>query len=660
MKYFNIFSCLTIFLSASVHSADVKSTVEPASTISVIGYKNLKGESYTIPVRHHSPLQSSISEVLSSEAGVHILHYGAPGGYSSVRIRAASQSQTDLYIDGIKMDDLYSGSFNAENFSLLMFREIEIYRSYPLSMGGTSTGGAINLIPQKSNHKESGNVLYRLSTDTLISGAVDITLSHKNLVQFFHFSASKNEYQYTDENGTLFYNHNDDFDEIRKNEDYIKTEYSGYYNIPLINNQWKFFWDLFYKESGLPGQTGDLLKMRMEESRILSVIQNDYLLSQKFFLVSKISVLHNYSRTSDPEQSIYVNQNDNTRNGISLLARETLGYLHAFQSLKQSIGYKKEHLSYNGEIYEIEDLYKDYSNREYFIYSGEYSFTKKEFPVHFFTGYNLQYIEEGSSIAEGHKKDSGYLYGANGHIHLFPFTCKDGCGFYLFTGMHYSERIPSFSEKYGNGAFILSNPELEEESSLEYSGGMDASFYWVDPVFLQSIGLRSEAFSKNISNFIMFIPNSQNTIRAINTELAEIQGIENSFKAAFLRYWSLFLNYSYMRAIDRSSLPAYDGKHLPQIPRYFLSTTVEYNRIRWKAQMQYRFHGATFRDRYNSIYYYIESKNIIDVSFTWKILPESKHYLSLSVKNLLNEQKKDVLGYPIPGRYYTISLSGSF
>lgn len=637
---------------------DIYSNEDSKQTISVIGYKKSDGGSQKVPIDMHSPLKTSLRDILSKEAGIQILQYGAPGGFSSIRIRASSSNQTDLYIDGIKMNDLYSGSFNAENFSPMMFQNMEIYRTYPKHLGDLNTGGAINMIPRKGIDSGYG-IAYRIFGDSLMSLGSDLLYSTQNAIQFLHISGSKNRYTVLDDNGTPFFNKKDDYETTRKNEDYTKMEYSGYYRTNNPLNQWKFLWNVFYKESGIPGPSGDLLQMRLEESRFYTIIQNEKILSSRFFLISKASIIQTNSHTSDPEQNIYVNQNEEKRMGLSFLGKETLGFIYHSHKLKQSITFRKDHLAFDSSFFEYNTIMNQYSDRNHVIWNQNYAYTSDQFPVHFFSGYTIQNTYESSNLSQNNSTSNLTLYGGNGQVHLYPIGFHSDRQIYFFSGIDYSQRIPSFSEKFGNGAFVLSNEELKNEYSTQYSIGLNGGIESIHSKVIQRIKLRTELFTKEIDNFILFIPNSQNTIRAINTETSEITGIENSFKAGFLKYWLLYLNFTWMRAIDKSSLPAYHGKYLPQIPRYYFSSFIEYQKNRWIFQIHYQFYGATFRDRYNSAYYYIASKNILDLSITRKIFPSKNHSLSFSIRNLLNEQKKDFLGYPIPGRYYSISFSGS-
>ena len=69
--------------------------------------------------------------------------------------------------------------------------------------------------------------------------------------------------------------------------------------------------------------------------------------------------------------------------------------------------------------------------------------------------------------------------------------------------------------------------------------------------------------------------------------------------------------------------------------------------------MNYDYEGETYRDQYNSLYSYIKARNFFNVIFEVGRKKGIGKFL-FAVKNILDEKKADVLGYPLPGRSYHV------
>ncbi len=93
-----------------------------------------------------------LSEALSLSSSTLSLSSGAYGQFSSVFIRGASSKHTVLLINGVKINDPASLSFDYSPISADTFQQIEIVNGPQSSLyGSEAMGGVINLIPEKTN-----------------------------------------------------------------------------------------------------------------------------------------------------------------------------------------------------------------------------------------------------------------------------------------------------------------------------------------------------------------------------------------------------------------------------------------------------------------------------------------------------------------------------
>ncbi len=677
LAFFCQLPCLLVFLCGfSLFAGEVKNDKEekkPSGEITVVGRKKYTSPTSILDFTTPSPLAKSPADILAVENSLRIVHYGAPGGYSFLMIRGSSPHQNDVYMDGIKLNDLYSGSFNMENLSLLMFHSAEIYRAYPAHLPDQNTGGAVNLVPYNAkiglNERKEYNMIYKIHGDSHHSLGAEILLPREKGYHFAHVSGSQNRYEYVHDNGTPYYNKEDDYTKIRENEDFWKAEYAGSHTIKNTDSEWKFFGDGFYKEAGIPSAVDDQLAMRQEESRLLASIQNRYVLTPSALLVSQAGGSQNYSRTTDKNSSVYVGKMVEQRQGATGFWKESIVFLWNSHRLEPLVSYRKEILLFENDFGDYQMADSPHAGRDTLRASLQYAYIPDGLlqvmggvSVHYSRDQEKNIVQEYSVAHPG--KSENIFPGGNLEIRLFPgyilpwmFSEKTQDNLYLFSGIQSSGRIPTFAEKFGNGAYILPGDQLERETLIQGYGGVEGqigqTWKWLD-----GARGRSEYYYKEINNYIEFIPNSQNTSRAINTDKAIIQGIENSLDLSIARRWKMDVKYTYTDARDKTKISAYHGKFLPQIPRHSFSSGLAVASGKWTWDIRYSYLGAVFRDRYNSAYYYIESKNILDTGLSWT--PWKNHTATFAIHNLLNDQKKDILGYPVPGRYYSLGWKGEF
>ncbi|MFH1538092.1 MAG: TonB-dependent receptor [bacterium] len=92
----------------------------------------------------------SIGELLQDYAGITFQQSGALGKLSSVRVRGSGAAQLLFMLDGFRINDPSSGSFNLTNLSLDNIERIEVVRGGVSSLyGSQGMNGVINIITKK-------------------------------------------------------------------------------------------------------------------------------------------------------------------------------------------------------------------------------------------------------------------------------------------------------------------------------------------------------------------------------------------------------------------------------------------------------------------------------------------------------------------------------
>ena len=112
--------------------------------------KNLNEKPHVIDLSESiHQTENYISDILNKQSGITISRYGAPGSFSELSIRGSYSHQTNIYIDGILLNDALGGFINIEELPIDLFSQVELYRSYiPTHLPGNNIGGALDLIPK--------------------------------------------------------------------------------------------------------------------------------------------------------------------------------------------------------------------------------------------------------------------------------------------------------------------------------------------------------------------------------------------------------------------------------------------------------------------------------------------------------------------------------
>jgi len=93
---------------------------------------------------------TSVPELLSEAAGVHLKAYGTLGSFATVSIRGSSAEQVNIYLDGVLLNVSSGGGVNLADLPLSHVESIEVYRGFtPSFLASSAIGGAINIVTRR-------------------------------------------------------------------------------------------------------------------------------------------------------------------------------------------------------------------------------------------------------------------------------------------------------------------------------------------------------------------------------------------------------------------------------------------------------------------------------------------------------------------------------
>jgi outer membrane receptor protein involved in Fe transport len=172
---------------------------------------------------------------------------------------------------------------------------------------------------------------------------------------------------------------------------------------------------------------------------------------------------------------------------------------------------------------------------------------------------------------------------------------------------------------------------------------------WLRGVFLEVVYVDNE-----VTNLILFFPNSQHTTKPTNVGSATVKGWEVSFAASIGARFRLSGNYTRLDTEDTSDIPYYRGNRLPSRPRDDALLVAAYRADRWRLTWEAHFIGANFLDRANMGE--VPARGLHGVIFR-ALTPLPGVTISLEALNLTDDRATDVSGFPLPGRALYATMS---
>ncbi len=213
-----------------------------------------------------------------------------------------------------------------------------------------------------------------------------------------------------------------------------------------------------------------------------------------------------------------------------------------------------------------------------------------------------------------------------------------------------SLRAPNLLELFGNDGLIQGNPALLPEAAMAWDLGLAGGQTW------QGIdaSVQVNAFQSHVNNLIGLVTTSQHQARYQNVTAANLQGLEfaTNIKRDPVR---LIGTYTALLARDASGIEAYQGKALPFRPR-----------TRWQSRLEYTATVGSWRTMvWSSVAwqsgYFLDPANLVAVPARTLVDAGARaywhdFYVDLRMDDALDVSHYDLIGYPLPGRSFFVSI----
>ncbi|MEM6532987.1 MAG: TonB-dependent receptor [Myxococcota bacterium] len=592
----------------------------------------------------------SIPDVLDREAGVRVTNLGGPAAFSTLSIRGSTSDQVMVVLDGVPISSALGGPVDLSRLPLGHIDRIEIYRgSSPLSFGQSAIGGVLSVTTRSANERE-----------LTLSGSVG-SFGERAARAFYgdagedwdvgiglDYSGWSGGFRYDNDNGTRF-DVSDDRVVARRNNDFDHLNAVAKSSL-MVDEKWRLQFSnwFFWRDQGVPG----LGQLETEQSRYTSTENLTSVVLQGRDLFDAIDVearasLHlSEANFQDPLNEIGLTLVDSQDRSYSPYASASFTYSPSWLwELTGQATYRFESFDSNADTVGVESAQRHTASA-----GLEGALVLETLDLRVIPSLRVEQLDNRSESLEpaAQTRASWRMALVNQSLPDTRFTLTGGRGF----------RFPSLFEIFGNSGRVLGNPALEPESANSIDAGViyDST---LSP-YVSRLRIDAYAFYSRVDNLIQFVQTAQRVARPQNVDRATLWGAEAGLRSELLGHLRLRGNYTFLDARNAGDISARQDRFLPLRPASKWYLRAEGFMRRWGGIDEL----AAFVDLEWIAGNFLDNANLVASSDRFYLntgisaeLPFQACRLSVTARNLTNEQTLDLIGYPLPGRSFHVSLS---
>lgn len=600
-----------------------------------------------LPAARSQHALETVSEVLARAAGVHVQQYGGLGSFSTVSLRGAPPGQVSVFLDGAPLTSAAHGVVNLADLPATAVERVEVYRGLaPLGLGVATPGGAINLVTVASPGPLEASVTGG-SFDTW-EGRATAGARSGRLGALLHagYQGSHGDFRYANDNGTPL-NPADDRTSIRLNNRFDAATALATLTLdagPALRLTARE--DLFHKAQGVPGLGAVPARHpRLSFLRSLTHLEAAHRgAGPRPDLRLRAAAERERSRFRDSAGELGLGRHDSDERIGGENADLELGWSRLPGGLAlEAAG------SLRAERARLADRAEGWPDPPASRRAGQGAML------------GLQYRPLGERLVLHAARrwdriaDRLRSLGVAGVLQSSDVTrvldapqlgmrLAARPGLELRANWARAARAPDFLELFGNQGSVLGNPALRPESAENWDAGLSGARALGADV---TATLEWAHFESRARDLVVYVQNSQSSVRAQNVSRARIRGEELTLRLAGPRGGSASGSLTWQSARDEGPAPAWHGKRLPQRPEWQGYLRLEQAGRRTRASAEVQWIGDNFLDPYNG--QRVPARALVGASVSLAPFARGPR-LTLEGKNLGDERASDVGGFPLPGR----------
>jgi iron complex outermembrane receptor protein len=618
---------------------------------------------------------TTLGEALSDAVGVQVRRYGGLGDFSTVSVRGSSAGQVQVYLDGVPLSRAQNDVVNLATLPLDAVERVEVYRgTTPLAFAQSGPGGVVNVVTRRPGTipLTAASASYGSFETRKVDVARSASHGPWEYLAFAHYLGSAGDFTFRDDRGTTA-DTADDQDVERINNAFnlgdvtarVGWRPTGPLAASLTSNT-------FADSRGVPG-VGNLQARDTHLDEVRQLGNLDLAVAPGPLPVdasAKAYALYDHVRFEDPEGELGLGPEDTRTTSLSsggqTLFRGAVG-AHNLPGLLLAVGYET---FTTRDVRQPEEIPERTRLRGTLAAENETLLFRER--VSLVPGVRWEVFRDDfpgdpnvpAPIRTGGVTDRDTVSPRLGvRAEVLPNVT-------LLGNVGRWARVPTLAELFGNRGVIVGNPALAPETARNADVGGRVTPPAVGP--FSDAGLEYAWFDQSIDDLILLVQNSQRIVRPENVTSASVRGHEVSMRTRVGRHLGFAANYTHQDTEDTGDVRPLHGKQLPGRPadEGYARVDVDWSRLRplplgraaarvWPGRISYEANviADNFLDRANVRR--VSSRVLHDVAVSVE-LPVSALRLTVEGKNLGDDQTRDVLGFPLPGRSFFVTLAWNF
>lgn len=648
---------------APTESPDYESIVIAPRPQSLQAHEDLAA-SASVLTRDRTPRSGeSLPQLLAELPGVTVTRYGSFGSLSLLSLRGSAPNQVHVYIDGVPLHGATTGVVDLGQIPLTGVDRLEVYRGQsPLSFGPSALGGVLSITSELPTFSGVAGHVGGGSFGTRNAGAEGAWAGPRlRLTGRVNLMETQGNFPYAQDHGTILvpgssttaYRLNNALNQIDA------TMRAGVH-LPGRRELRQSF-SFFSRRQGLPGEGAvPTVESSLGQIRVLGSLtyegKDD--LGPAGRVRATIYGLRHEQRLHDPLREVSLSAKE-THDITTTMGATVLGS-HAFGlpfRLTGVVDARRENFSPNNAL--------DSTNNTWQPGTRLQGAGGVEGDL-FMQGLNLDLLPSVRIEGTHEQVIDANRFGRYTDLrhdkqHVLPAlrfaaiqrpsettTLRGNIGRYA--------RLPTMSERYGDGGFIVGNVWLRPETSV--SADVGARMSTGGPRF--AVDLDAAVFGSRSRDLIHFMRLSDHTAGFANIASARTWGMELSAGLRFLKHGHWVTRGTFTDARDKSGFASSDGKRLPQQPRFRLYTRPELRRVAVGRTFTIGVHGdmdlteGTFFDPANTVAMPTRVLLGAGAELAWE---KTGLRLVVTGQNLTASPIPDLLYFPLPGRSVFVTLA---
>ena len=632
----------------------VAARAEEPLTITVEGERRPEGELASEPFVASSRVTRErlaapgvrVPDVLRSEAGVQIAEAGGLGAPATASIRGATAAQTPVYLGGVRLNDQVGGVADLSTIPLWLVERVDLYRgNAPFEADELGLGGAIFFEPRRPQRNEAaaGATLGSFGTRAGF-GYFSLGDDRAGVLVGLSGERADNDYAFTDNRGTLFQT-SDDARRARSNADshlrdaWIlgRARLSERVRLELMLNN-------VSRAQGVPKLAlVPSRSARAELSRTLAALTARIGLnaSGRELLTLRTSLLDGATKLHDPERELGTLSEETALRGRRVEQRVALE-LGLTERVKLAF-------SADGSA---ETLARE---------DGAATSAAKASALGGVTRLDWRFWRKASVVGVLGAACRSTEPGAHGCEHFEPTGRLGvgwrGQGYTLFANVSRYQRQPTLGELYGAGILVRGNAELRPELGLSADAGVRGLLR----LGAWTLHAESSAFVRGARDLVTYVRTAQGYVVPVNVGRARVAGVELGMGARAFEHLEVGCNVTLLDPRDTTEGRRLQNDFLPFMSRLVLGPRVllttgdlgegALKRADLGADVTYL--SNRFADAGGLIVIPEQTTLGVTGAASWLT---GVVVTRLRLANVLDAQRFDIVGYPLPGRSVYASL----